>query len=124
MGILSRFITVVRANLNTLLDRAEDPTKMLEQTLRDMEGAYRKAKDQVAHSVADEKRLEKSLLDQQAQNDGGSHQAGECCHPGQGYRQGGVAPAQEGKNVGHCSPRNGRDQRLPYRDPGIEFQPP
>jgi phage shock protein A len=64
MGIVSRFISVVRANLNALLNRAEDPTKMLEQTLIDMEAAYRKAKDQVARSVADQKRLEKSLADQ------------------------------------------------------------
>jgi phage shock protein A len=67
MGILSRFVNVVRANLNWLLNLSEDPSKMLEQTLIDLEGAYRKAKDQVAHSVADQKRLEKSLLDQQAE---------------------------------------------------------
>ena len=64
MGLLSRFVAVVRANLNALLNRAEDPSKMLEQTLLDLEGAYRKAKDQVARSVADQKRLEKSLQDQ------------------------------------------------------------
>ena len=64
MGILSRFIAVVRANLNALLNRAEDPARMLEQTLLDLEAAYRKAKDQVARSVADQKRLEKSLQDQ------------------------------------------------------------
>jgi phage shock protein A len=67
MGILSRFIAVVRANLNALLNRAEDPSKMLEQTLLDMEGAYRKAKDQVARSLADQKRLEKSLQDQRGE---------------------------------------------------------
>jgi phage shock protein A len=67
MGILSRFINVVRANLNALLNRAEDPTKMLDQTLIDMEAAYQKAKDRVAHSMADEKRLQKSLMDQQAE---------------------------------------------------------
>lgn len=64
MSILSRFIAVVRSNLNALLNRAEDPSKMLEQTLLDMEAAFRKAKDQVARSVADHKRLEKSLQDQ------------------------------------------------------------
>ena len=64
MGILSRFVAVVRSNLNALLNRAEDPTKMLEQTLMDMEASFRKAKDQVARSVADQKRLEKSLDEQ------------------------------------------------------------
>lgn len=63
MGILSRFITVIRSNMNALLNRAEDPTKMIEQTLIDLETAYQKAKEHVAHSVADEKRLEKSLMD-------------------------------------------------------------
>lgn len=65
MGILSRFVNVVRSNLSALLDRAEDPSKMLEQTLTDMQAAYRKAKEHVARSVADEKRLQKSLMDQQ-----------------------------------------------------------
>ncbi len=65
MGILSRTINVVRSNLNSLLNRAEDPTKMLEQTLLDMQSAFKKAKDRVAQSAADEKRLEKSLLDEQ-----------------------------------------------------------
>ena len=67
MGILSRFITVIRSNMNAALNRAEDPTKLLEQTLLDMDSAYGKAKDQVARSVADQKKLEKSLADQQKQ---------------------------------------------------------
>jgi phage shock protein A len=67
MGILSRLLTVVRSNLNALLNRAEDPSKMLDQGLIDMEAAYRKAKDHVARSMADEKRLQKSLMDQQAE---------------------------------------------------------
>lgn len=65
MGILSRFVTVIRSNLNSMLNSAEDPTKILEQTILDMDTAYGKAKDQVARSVADEKKLEKSLADQQ-----------------------------------------------------------
>lgn len=69
MGIVSRFVTVVRANLNAMLNRAEDPTKMLEQTLVDMQSAFRKAKDQVARSGADEKRLQKSLADEQKEAD-------------------------------------------------------
>ena len=51
--------------MNALLNRAEDPTKMIEQTLIDLETAYQKAKEHVAHSIADEKRLEKSLMDHQ-----------------------------------------------------------
>lgn len=67
MGILSRFINVFRANLTALLRRSEDPTRMLDQSLSDMESAYRKAKDRVAHSVADTRRLEKALADQRAE---------------------------------------------------------
>lgn len=65
MALFSRFMTVLRSNMNALLSRAEDPSKILEQTLIDMEGAYRKAKEHVARSVADEKRMKKSLLDHQ-----------------------------------------------------------
>ena len=65
MGIISRFIQVARAQINSLLNRAEDPSKMLEQTLLDMRSAFGKAKDQVAHAMADQTRLHKSLADQQ-----------------------------------------------------------
>jgi len=67
MGILSRFITVIQANLNALVSRAEHPAKILEQTIADMEAAYRKAKDQVAHAMADEKRLDQAVAKEQEQ---------------------------------------------------------
>ena len=37
MGLLDRMTTLVRANINDMLDRAEDPEVMLNQILRDME---------------------------------------------------------------------------------------
>lgn len=64
MGMLTRLINVIRSNLNDLLNRAEDPAKLLEQTLVDMETAYRKAKDQVARAIADQKRMEKAAAAQ------------------------------------------------------------
>ena len=67
MSILSRFFTVIRANLNALLNRAEDPGKLLEQTLLDLDHAYRQAKEQVARAMADQKRLEKSTADHQSE---------------------------------------------------------
>jgi len=67
MGMLSRFVQLFRSNVNHLLNQAEDPTKMLSQTLADMETAFAKAKEQVARSLADQKRLEKNLADQQTQ---------------------------------------------------------
>ncbi len=67
MGILSRFITVIQANLNALVSKAENPAKILEQTIVDMEGAYRKAKDQVAHAMADEQKMRKAVAKEQAE---------------------------------------------------------
>lgn len=67
MGILSRTFAVLRAHLNALLDRAEDPAKMLEQTLLDMDQAFRRAKEQVARAVADEKRLERQRDEQRGE---------------------------------------------------------
>lgn len=64
MGMLTRLINVIRSNLYDLLNRAEDPAKLLEQTLVDMETAYRKAKDQVARAIADQKRMEKAAAEQ------------------------------------------------------------
>ena len=36
MGILERFTDIIKANINDLLDRAEDPAKMIDQYLRDL----------------------------------------------------------------------------------------
>lgn len=57
MGIFDRISTIMRSNINALLDRAEDPEKVLEQIIRDMESAMREARGQVAEMIAQEKRL-------------------------------------------------------------------
>jgi len=57
MAIFQRFWTVVKSNLNHLIGRAEDPEKMLNQMLLDMQEQLIDAKKQVAYSIADEKRL-------------------------------------------------------------------
>jgi phage shock protein A len=61
MGILDRISTILRANINDLLDRAEDPEKMLEQILRDMETQIGEARNAVATMIAQEKELKADL---------------------------------------------------------------
>jgi phage shock protein A len=58
MGIMDRLSTLVRANINDLLDKAEDPEKMIDQILRDMETNIGQARQQVASMIAQEKELE------------------------------------------------------------------
>jgi phage shock protein A len=59
MAVLERVATLVRANLNDLIDRAEDPEKMLKQVILDMENQLLQVKTQVAISMADQHVLEK-----------------------------------------------------------------
>jgi phage shock protein A len=58
MAILDRISNLVRANINDLLDQAEDPEKMLDQILRDMQTNAVTARNQVAQMIAQEKELE------------------------------------------------------------------
>lgn len=55
MGVLERMSTLIRANINDMLDQAEDPEIMLNQILRDMEGEISKARSQVADMMAQER---------------------------------------------------------------------
>jgi phage shock protein A len=59
MALLERVRTLIRANLNDLIDKAEDPEKMLKQLILDMENQLMQVKTQVAVSIADQHMLEK-----------------------------------------------------------------
>ena len=59
MALLERVATLVRANLNDLVDKAEDPEKMLKQVTLDMENQLLQVKTQVAIAIADEHLLAK-----------------------------------------------------------------
>lgn len=61
MAILDRMSRLVRANINDLLDRAEDPEKMIDQIIRDMQTNITDARRQVATMIAQEKELEADL---------------------------------------------------------------
>jgi phage shock protein A len=57
MGIMDRVATVIKSNLNYLINKAEDPEKMLDQILIQMRQQLVEAKREVAVAIADEKRL-------------------------------------------------------------------
>jgi len=65
MSVLERVATLVRANLNDLIDRAEDPEKMIKQLILDMENQLMQVKTQVAISMADHHLLQKKQAEQQ-----------------------------------------------------------
>jgi phage shock protein A len=64
MAVLERVATLVRANLNDLIDRAEDPEKMIKQVILDMENQLLQVKTQVAISMADQHLLQKRQQEQ------------------------------------------------------------
>lgn len=61
MEILSRVNQILKANINDLLDKAEDPAKMVDQTLRDLREDLTKVKQETANVMADEKVAERKL---------------------------------------------------------------
>jgi len=63
MSLLERVSTLIRANLNDLVDRAEDPEKMIKQVILDMQNQLLQVKTQVAISIADQHVLEKKLAE-------------------------------------------------------------
>lgn len=61
MGIISRFKDIMSANINALLDKAEDPEKMIDQYLRNLESDLGKVKAETASVMADEQRCRREL---------------------------------------------------------------
>ena len=59
MALLERVATLVRANLNDMIDKAEDPEKMIKQIILDMQNQLLQVKTQVAIAIADQHLLEK-----------------------------------------------------------------
>ena len=59
MALLDRVSTLIRANLNDLIDRAENPEIMIKQVVQDMENQLMQVKTQVAIAIADQHVLEK-----------------------------------------------------------------
>ena len=61
MGILNRFSEIVKANVNDLLDKAEDPSKMVDQYLRDLQESLAEVKRETAGVMAEETRCKRAL---------------------------------------------------------------
>jgi phage shock protein A len=61
MGILGRLSTLIKSNVNDLIDGMQDPAKEIDQMVRDMEESARQARTEVAQCMAEEKRLAKRI---------------------------------------------------------------
>ena len=64
MGLFDRFRRVVRSNINDMITKAENPEKMLNQLIVEMNEQLIESKKSVASAIADEKRLQRQLVDQ------------------------------------------------------------
>lgn len=67
MGILDRFTTIIKANINDLLDKAEDPDKMVDQYLIELTDSLAEVKRETAGVMAEEARAKRLVDDNVAQ---------------------------------------------------------
>src|SRR5580658_23778 len=65
MALMERVATLVRANLNDIIDKAEEPEKMIKQVILDMQNQLLQVKTQVAIAIADQHLLEKKRKENQ-----------------------------------------------------------
>jgi len=65
MALMERVATLVRANLNDLIDKAEEPEKMIKQVILDMQNQLMQVKTQVAIAIADQHLLAKKQRENQ-----------------------------------------------------------
>ncbi len=61
MGILTRFKDIMASNINALLDKCEDPEKMIDQYMRNLESDLGKVKAETASVMAEETRAKREL---------------------------------------------------------------
>ena len=67
MGILQRFGDIMKSNINALLDKCEDPAKMVDQTLLDLRKDLADVKKETASVMADEKNAKRKLDENDAE---------------------------------------------------------
>lgn len=68
-GIIDRFNSIIKANINDLLDKAEDPQKMVDQYLRELAESLAEVKEATAGVMAEETRCKRALDANQAEMD-------------------------------------------------------
>ena len=67
MGILGRLSSLIKSNVNDVIDSMQDPAKEIDQMVRDMEESARQARTEVAECLGTEKRLQKRVTELEAE---------------------------------------------------------
>ena len=83
-GIIDRFTTIMKSNINALLDKAEDPAKMVDQTLYELHEDLAEVRTNTAKVMAEEKRVKKQQLED---CDADYRKIRVCCQERPGCRQ-------------------------------------
>ena len=82
MGILERLSRLIRANINDLIKKAEDPEKIIAQALEDMRATLRDARMEVAEAIAELKKLQRDQESYMSQMGGWEDKAAEALRAG------------------------------------------
>ncbi|MDD9301627.1 MAG: phage shock protein PspA [Desulfobacter sp.] len=69
MGIFTRFRDIVSSNINAMLDKAEDPEKLIKLMIREMEDTLIELKSSCANTIANQKKVERLLEETRERED-------------------------------------------------------
>ncbi len=86
MGILSRISKILESNVNALVDRAEDPGKMLDQAIEDMKKGQREAREAIIEAKTQKRLLERKRDKAQAEADACEQRAVQAVESGDDAR--------------------------------------